>query len=62
VARAFGGPVFWRINGAKVRGGDAHHYAIGAGITVRLPARMDLIAEVVPLGEQSAIAGVTYRF
>jgi hypothetical protein len=29
---------------------------------VRLPARLDLIAEVMPLGEQSATAGVTYRF
>src|SRR5688572_10809852 len=61
-ARAFGGPVFWRIGGAEVKGGDAHHYAVGAGVTVRLPARFDLIAEVMPLGEQSATAGVTYRF
>ncbi len=60
--RAFGGPVFWRIGGARVSGGDAHHYAVGAGLTVRLPARLDLIAEVMPLGEQSATAGVTYRF
>jgi hypothetical protein len=61
-ARAFAGPVYWRIGGASVVGGDAHHYTVGGGLTVRLPARLDLIAEILPLGEQSATAGLTYRY
>jgi hypothetical protein len=61
-ARAFAGPVSWRLGGQRVTGGDVHHYAVGAGFTLRLPARMDLVAEVMALGEQSVTAGVTYRY
>ncbi len=61
-ARAFGGPVYWRLGGQRVTGGDVHHYAIGAGFTLRLPSRLDLVAELMAVGEQSATAGVTYRF
>jgi hypothetical protein len=61
-ARAFGGPVSWRLGGASVTGGDAHHYAIGAGLSVHLPARLDLFAEGMPLGERSATAGVSVRY
>jgi hypothetical protein len=58
-ARAFGGPVNWRREGANVSGGDAHHVTAGAGFTIRLPGSIDFTAEVMPLGERSASAGLT---
>jgi hypothetical protein len=61
-ARAFGGPVWWRLGGQSVVGGDVHHYAVGAGFTLRLPARFDLFAEAMPLGERSATAGLSFRY
>lgn len=57
-ARAFAGPVFWR----DASGGDVHHYSFGAGVRVALPASLDLFVEGMPLGEQSATAGVGYAF
>jgi len=60
-ARAFGGPVFWRRGGARVVGGDRYHVTAGAGLTVRLPPRVDLSVEVMPLGGRSAVAGVTWH-
>jgi hypothetical protein len=61
-ARVFGGPVFWRRGGASVIGGDRRHVTVGAGITIRLPARIDLSVEVMPLGEQSAAGALTAHF
>lgn len=58
-ARAFGGPVSWHREGASVAGGDAHHVTAGAGISLRLPFAMDFTAEIMPLGETSAAAGLT---
>lgn len=58
-ARAFGGPVYWHRDGGSVVGTDARHVTAGAGITVRLPFAMDLTAEIMPLGERSASAGLT---
>lgn len=61
-ARVFGGPVFWRRGGAGVVGGDRRHVTAGVGLTVRLPARMDLSVEAMPLGEQSLSGGLTLHF
>jgi hypothetical protein len=58
-ARAFAGPVSWRIAGADVTGADRYHVTAGAGLTVRLPRSLDLTAEGMPLGEQSVALGVT---
>jgi hypothetical protein len=58
-ARAFGGPVLWRIAGADVTGNDRYHVTVGAGLTVRLPRSLDLTAEGMPLGERSAALGLT---
>jgi hypothetical protein len=60
--RLFGGPVAWRLGGKSVWGGDTHHYAVGAGLIARLPAHLDLFAEVMPLGEQSLTAGLTFSY
>lgn len=40
-ARVFGGPVFWHRGGSGVVGTDRYHVTVGAGVTVRLPARME---------------------
>jgi hypothetical protein len=61
-ARLFGGPVAWRLGGSSVWGGDTHHYAVGAGMIARLPARLNLFVEVMPLGEQSATTGLTLDY
>jgi hypothetical protein len=58
-ARAFGGPVLWRIAGADVTGNDRYHVTLGAGLTVRLPRSLDVTLEGMPLGERSAALGVT---
>ncbi|HTE49547.1 MAG TPA: hypothetical protein VK698_01655 [Kofleriaceae bacterium] len=56
-ARVFGGPVTWTLAGEDVTGGDAHHYTVGAGATLRL-RRLSLAIEGMALGEQSATVGV----
>ena len=62
VARVFGGPVFWRYQGAAVTGGDAHHYQIGGGFTVVIARRASLFAEGIPLGERSLAGGAALAF
>ncbi len=61
-ARAFGGPVFWHRAGGAVTGSDHYHVTAGVGLILRLPSRIDVTLEAMPLGEQSAIAGVSLRF
>jgi hypothetical protein len=61
-ARAFGGPVNWRRQGGSVVGTDRHHVTAGGGLTVRLPAALDLTVEAMPLGERSVAAGLTRHF
>lgn len=58
VARAFGGPIFWR---GQV-GTDRYHYQLGAGVAVGLPGGFDASAELVPLGEQRVTVGVGRAF
>ena len=58
-ARGFGGPVRWTLGGEEATGSDAHHYTVGAGLTVRPGRRFDLAIEAMPLGEQSATASAT---
>jgi hypothetical protein len=60
-ARAFGGPVSWRTGGRSVMGGDVHHYAVGASLSLRL-GPVDLFGEAMPLGERSLSGGLTYSF
>jgi hypothetical protein len=63
VGRAFGGPVSWRAAGGQsITGGDSHHYQLGAGVALALPAYFDLSVEVAPLGEQGLAGGIGYRF
>ncbi len=56
-ARVFGGPVSWTLAGEETTGGDAHHYTVGGGATVRA-GRFSLALEGMALGERSATAGL----
>lgn len=62
VARAFGGPIFWRLAGEDVAGTDKYHVQLGAGLVVALPAHLDVYTEVIPLGERAAVVGLGYSF
>jgi hypothetical protein len=62
VVRAFGGPVYWQYQGANVTGTDAHHYQVGAGLTLVVVHRVDLFVEGIPLGERSLAAGAAVAF
>jgi hypothetical protein len=57
--RGFGGPVFWYRAGAAVVGSDRYHITAGVGVIVRLPGRVDVTLEGMPLGERSATLGVS---
>jgi hypothetical protein len=56
LARAFGGPVFWRYQGEAVTGTDTHHYQLGAGLALR-PKNLNAFVEGVPLGELALSLG-----
>ncbi|HXX68225.1 MAG TPA: hypothetical protein VEK07_13630 [Polyangiaceae bacterium] len=58
VGRAFGGPVYWRYQGAAILGTDDHHWQVGAGFSLLLGHTVDVFVEGVPLGELGATAGV----
>jgi hypothetical protein len=62
VVRAFGGPVYWSVQGEDVIGTDAHHYQVGAGVTLVVVHRVDLFVEAIPLGERSLAAGAAFAF
>ncbi|HMF44929.1 MAG TPA: hypothetical protein VKQ32_29865 [Polyangia bacterium] len=62
VARVFGGPVYWTYQGQDVTGTDAHHYQLGAGLTVVAFGRVNVFAEGVPIGERSFAAGTAFAF
>jgi hypothetical protein len=62
VARAFGGPILWKYRGEDQLAGDKYHVQLGAGAVVALPGHLDAFAEVVPLGERAAVAGVGVSF
>lgn len=61
-ARGFGGPVFWYRSGGAATGSDRYHVTAGAGLILRLPGRIDVTFEGMPLGEQSATLGASLRF
>lgn len=62
LGRGFGGPVYWRYNGAPVTGTDVNHYQVGAGLSFLIGRRVDIFAEGVPLGELEVAAGAGVSF
>ncbi|MEO8797760.1 MAG: hypothetical protein ABI551_07740 [Polyangiaceae bacterium] len=62
LARAFGGPIYWKHAGQDVIGTDVHHYQLGAGLGIAIGKRGDLFVEGAPLGEKNISAGVGLSF
>ena len=62
IGRVFGGPVFWRYQGAAVIGTDVHHFQVGVGLTLRIASRVNVFAEGIPLGEQAFSSGAAVGF
>jgi hypothetical protein len=62
VARAFGGPVFWRYEGEAQTGTDAYHVQLGGGVTFRPVEMLAIYVEGVPLGEQAVSGGASVAF
>ena len=62
-ARAFGGPITWRFDGANVTGTDLYKYQLGGGLSLALlDRRLDVFAEGIALGERGIAAGVGTTF
>jgi hypothetical protein len=59
--RAFGGPVFWRVDERPVTGTDKYHYqpAVGAVIAI---APVDVFVEWAFAGERAISAGIGMTF
>jgi hypothetical protein len=60
LARGFGGPVWWTIDGTSTVGSDTRHFQLGAGLSVTT-GRLTIVADVSALGEQAASLGVSWR-
>lgn len=62
-ARAFGGPIAWRFDGAAVTGTDLYKYQVGGGLSLALfQRRLDVFAEGIAFGERGLAAGVGTTF
>jgi hypothetical protein len=60
--RAFGGPIYWRYQGAPIVGTDDHHWQVAAGCSLTVARRVDIFAEGAPLGELGVSAGAGVSF
>jgi hypothetical protein len=61
-ARVFGGGFRWEGTSPATTGGDSHLYQVGAGAAFELPMHLDLVVELMPLGERSFTGGVGVSF
>lgn len=59
LARAFGGPVLWTLDGEDLTGSDQHHYQLGLGVNAALPWNLGALVDVSLLGERALSIGVT---
>lgn len=60
LVRGFAGPVSWRRGGQRVTGGDVHHFQLGFGGSVALPANLAVIVDVSLLGERAGSLGMAF--
>lgn len=60
--RAFGGPIFWTVDGTTEVGTDKYHVQGALGSVFILPEGFDLFVEGEPGGEQGVFGGVGYRY
>ena len=61
LARGFGGPVSWTLDGESVTGTDTSKFQLGAGANVALPGELSMQLDVAALGERSISLGASYR-
>jgi hypothetical protein len=61
LARAFGGPVSWAIDGNDTTGSDTRHFQLGAGLSVVTSFGLTIVVDVSALGEQAASLGASWR-
>lgn len=61
LARGFGGPVWWTVDGADTSGTDTHHFQLGAGLSVATSLGLTIVVDVSALGEQAASLGASWR-
>lgn len=59
VGRAFGGPIFWTVDGEDVVGTDRYKYQLGGGVSLSLASRaLDVFVEGIGVGERGVAAGI----
>jgi hypothetical protein len=61
LARGFGGPVWWTVDGASTVGSDTRHFQLGAGLSLTTSFGLTIVADVSALGEQAASLGASWR-
>jgi len=61
LARGFGGPVWWTVDGEDVTGTDTRHFQLGAGSSVATSWGLTIVVDVSALGEQAASVGASWR-
>lgn len=61
LARGFGGPVWWTVDGMDTTGTDTRHFQLGAGLSVATSIGLTLVLDVSALGEQAASMGASWR-
>jgi hypothetical protein len=59
LARVFGGPVLWTLDGEDITGTDQYHYQLGLGADVSLPWDLGALVDVSLLGERSLSIGIS---
>jgi hypothetical protein len=59
VGRIFGGPIFWRVDGAAARGTDLYKYQLGLGASLTPHKSIALFAEGIFVGERGVTAGIS---
>ena len=61
LARGFGGPVSWTLDGMSVTGTDTSKFQLGAGANLALPGDLSMQLDISALGERSISLGASYR-
>ncbi|MBP8809635.1 MAG: hypothetical protein KBG48_24915 [Kofleriaceae bacterium] len=60
LARGFGGPVLWELDGEDLTGTDTSKFQLGVGATIAIGAAAVAI-DVAAVGERAASIGATFR-
>lgn len=60
LARGFGGPVWWTVDGMSTVGSDTRHFQLGAGLSVTTGG-LTIVIDASALGEQAASLGASWR-